>query len=76
MGCGCPNECAFSVSQFEGFSRGVFAGRSLFKIFLAQARKGIFSWGFLHLVHLNEIFQNRLVRVLDPPDPPARPLWP
>ena len=25
---------------------------------------------FLHIVHLNEIFQNKLIRILSPPDPP------
>ena len=40
-----------------------------FQIFITQARKNIFSCGFLHLVHLNEIFQNKFIWFLDPPDP-------
>ena len=28
---------------------------------------------FLHLVHLNEIYLNKLTRILDPPDPPTSP---
>ena len=34
----------------------------------------IFFMSFLHLVHLNGIFQNKLIRLLDPPYP--QPLWP
>ena len=47
------------------------ANRDFQKI-ITQARKNIFSCGFQHLVHLNELFQNKLIRILDPPDP----LWP
>ena len=50
----------------------VHANRDFQKI-ITQARKNIFSCGFLHLVHLNEIFQNKLI--LDSPDP-LPPLWP
>ena len=32
-----------------------------FKKIITQARKNIFSCGFLHLVHLNEIFKNKLI---------------
>ena len=39
-----------------------------FKKIITQARKNIFS---------REIFQNKLIRILDPPDPlPPPPLWP
>ena len=32
---------------------------------------------FLHLLHLNKIFQNKLIRILDHPNPPIpSPLWP
>ena len=53
------------------------ANRDVQKI-ITQARKNIFPCGFLHLVHLNEIFQNKLTRIFDPPDPPdpRPPLWP
>ena len=50
------------------------ANRDLKKI-ITQARKNIFLCGFLHLVYLSEIFQNKLIRILDPPDP-LPPLWP
>ena len=45
------------------------ANRDFQKI-ITQARKNIFSCGFLH-VYLNAIFQNKLIRILDPgpPDP-------
>ena len=48
------------------------ANRDFQKI-ITQARKNIFSCGFLHLVHLNEIYQNKLINILDPPDPHPRP---
>ena len=41
-----------------------------FQKMITQARKNIFPCGFLHIVHLNEIYQNRPVKILDPPDPP------
>ena len=37
-------------------------------------QKNIFSCGFLYLVHLNEIYQNKLIRILDPLDPPTPPV--
>ena len=45
-----------------------------FQKIITPARKNIFSCGFLHLVHLTEIFQNKLIRVLDPPDPLPPPV--
>ena len=38
---------------------------------ITPARKNIFSCGFSYLVDLNKIFQNKLIRVLDLPDPPG-----
>ena len=51
------------------------ANRDLKKI-ITQSRKNIFSCGLLHLVHLNEIFKNKLIIFLVPPDPLPPPLWP
>ena len=45
-----------------------------FQKIITQTRKNIFSRGFLHLVRLNEIFQNKLIRILDPPDPYPPPV--
>ena len=44
------------------------ANRDFQKI-ITQARKKN-TRGFLHLVHLNDIFQNKLIKCLDPPDSP------
>ena len=52
------------------------AKRDFQKIITPEARKNIFSCGFQHLVHLNKTFQNKLIRILDPPDPLPPPLWP
>ena len=41
-----------------------YCNLKVFSVLYLQA-----NGGFLHLVHLNEIFQNKLIRFLDPPDP-------
>ena len=57
----CSNECTFcdlSVSRFKGLnSRSVFTCYRDFRKIITQAKKNIFSCGFLHLVHLNKIFK-------------------
>ena len=73
----CPNECTFcdfSVSWFKGFSRSVFTIYRqivIFKKLLLRLGRKISSCGFIHLVHLNEIYQSKLIKIFYPLDPPT-----
>ena len=63
----------FSVLQFKGFCVVYLQANRDFQKIITQTRKNIFM-RFLHLVHLNKIFQNKLFRFLDLPDPPIPPV--
>ena len=58
----------FSIAICRFFCVVYLQANRGFQKIISQARKKI-SCSFLHLVHLHEIFQNKLVLFLDPPDP-------
>ena len=58
----------FVTFQYRDFCIVSLQANRDFQKIITQAGK-IFFMRFLPLVHLNEIFQNELIRFLDPPDP-------